>query len=171
MKEDRRYPPSKPCPPWRKPTSNQHIGVGAKKSTTLFSDTEILADMEFDDEFYEHHGIDKPSEEDKYKIGYNQITLQDLVDAAPLGAKLSDIRLKIYYPRYMEFMTVSFFHQERDLEAEEKAFQGDLKQYEKARTKFKEEMKEYQIKLDQYEEWKKQQDIKELEEKLAKLKK
>ena len=167
MKE-KRYPPHFNGWEPRKPTRLSFIGFGAIKKTSIYHDTEILMEDWDAEEYYKGMGEEPPEEP---LISYNKLTLQDLVDLAPPGAKLSDITFDISYPRMLEYLDISFYHQERLLELEEQAYQKALQDYDVAFAKYQEACNKHQAELADYQAWKKQQDIIDLEEKLAQLKK
>ena len=70
-------------------------------------------DLDFDWEEYAKNNSIKSSRPAK---SYNKLTLQDIVDLAPPGAKLSEIALHIDIGDTTE---IKFIHEERDFEAEE----------------------------------------------------
>lgn len=118
--------------------------------------------------------IEEVFEEEEFsppEKNYSQVTFQDIVDAAPPGAKLSDIRLSIDYPRMMDYLDVCFVYQERNLEAEEAAFQSAMRLYDVEYAIYEKQMEKYQQDLIDFETWRRAEKVKQLEEELATLKK
>jgi hypothetical protein len=162
MKENRLY---KPQPP-REPTKPERVDFnfrGAGTKTTFYSDMKVLHE---DLDLGEYFDGELPTEP---AIPYDKLTLQDVVDMAPSGAELSDIKLGIYYPRMMEYMDINFIHHPRNIEVEESVFQQAMTKYEADYTKYQEDMKAYEVRLVEYDEWNKQLEIQKLKDQLSKL--
>lgn len=162
-----RYPPRTPIAPY-KTERYQYDTVGAKGHTVVYRDVEAMGDFDLD---LEEYFADMDEVLPQPEKGYNRITLQDIVDAAPPGAKLSDIKLNVSYPRMGEYLDVRFIHQERDLAEEERVYQLDLDKYHKDYLKYEAEMLQYKIDLLAFEEWQRAEKVKALETQLSALKK
>jgi hypothetical protein len=159
--------PLQPCEPYE--PKREHFNTdGALERTIIYHDVEVIGDCDID---LEEYFADMEEELPHPKLNFNQITLQDIIDLAPPDAKLSDIKLNISYPRMAEYLEVKFEYFKRDLEAEEGAFQEHMKEYQKDYTQYQQDLKKYQEELADYKEWERLQEVKELEAKLAKLKK
>jgi hypothetical protein len=164
------YPGEYPQEPYKphEPKRESYVGRGAKEGKCIYADSEIL------DEAYEER-LDEEEEEDRppkaSKSLNDNLTLQDILDLAPPGTNPKDIVINLSYPRYVNYITLSFNHVKRNLEAEEKAYQRDLKQYQCDLAVYNEKYAQYQKDKEAYEKWVNEQEIKQLEEKLAKLKK
>lgn len=167
MNKETRYPPRTPIAPY-KTERYQYDTVGAKGHTVVYRDVETMGDSDID---LEQYFADMDEVLPQPEKGYNRITLQDIVDAAPPGAKLSDIRLHVSYPRMGEYLDVRFVHQERDLAEEERVFQLDLEKYNKEYLEYEAEMVQYEADLVSFEEWRRAEKVKELESQLNALKK
>ncbi len=168
MKTDKRYPPRQPYGPPRKPERPHYKGVDAKNGKVLFLQRDVLAEDWDEESYYSDHDEEKPPSP---PISFCYLTLQDIVNLAPPGAKLSDISFRTYMPRMQEYEDIYIDYAERDLEAEEATYQRALEEYENGCAEYRLEHKKYEEELADYESWKKDQDIKELEEKLRNLKK
>jgi len=157
------YPPHEPYEPKREHYNTQ----GAAEHKTIYHDVGLVGDCEIDlEEYFEDMDEKLPHP----VLNYNQVTLQDIVDLAPPGAKLSDIKLNISYPRMVEYLEVKFIYTKRDLEAEERAFLHAKKEYEKEYAQYLIDKAKYDKEMADYQVWRKQQEIKELEQKIADLK-
>lgn len=96
----------------------------------------------------------------------NDMTLQSLIDMIPEGMSPSDIKFKINIDASdmaYEGHSVSFYYK--------KPLPDRSEEYQKAYDEYTLKLNEYTKKLNEYNEWKKQQDILDLEKKLAELKK
>ncbi len=168
MKTEKRYPPRPPYGPPYEPKREHYNTQGATTHQVIYHDVEVLGDCEIDlEECFENMERELPHP----ALNYNQITLQDIVDLAPPGAKLSDIRLDISYPRMAEYLEVKFIYNKRDLEVEEKAFLQAKEEHDKENAQYLKELWEFNKEMTDYQAWQKEQEIKLLEEKLANLKK
>ena|ERR1700728_1811401 len=165
-KTEIKRPPRTPHAPY-KPDRHSFSYFGAKERSILYRDLEVLGDNDsFDiEKVFEEEEFTKPEK------SYSQVTLQDIVDAAPPGAKLSDIRLSIDYPRMMDYLDVCFVYQERNLEIEEAAFQTAMQKYDQDYAVYEKEMEKYQQDLIDFETWRRAEKVKQLEKELATLKK
>lgn len=170
MKDFKPYP-REPYEP-HKPIRSEFINKEATDSVTVYRDVEVLGDSDLNlDEYFKDNEIGDQRPAIPEKRYWQHLTLQDIVDLAPPGAKLSDISLYIDFPRYLEYIDLSFVHNTRNLKAEEKAFDSAMKEYEKDMIKYRADLAIFKKELAEYSEWEKQQEIQELENKLAKLKK
>ncbi len=164
------YPGTYPQEPYKpqEPQRESYVGHGGKRGKCIYADSEIL------DEGYAER-LDEEEEEDRppqaAKGLRDNLTLQDILDLVPPGADPKDIVINLSYPRYVNYITVSFNHVKRNLEAEEKAYQRDLYKYQQSLADYNEKYAEYLKDKETYEKWVNEQEIKQLEEKLAKLKK
>ena len=170
------YPGDYPQKPYKphEPNRKDYIGKGAIERKAIYSDFEILReDVDDDDgEFWEGLGYDEGEQPSKAKIGIrDHLTLQDILDLMPPGAEPKDIVFNLSYPRYVDYIAVSFNHWERNLETEEATYNRDLKTYQKDLLKYQDDLAKYQKDLADFQQWEKEHQVKELEEKLAKLKK
>ncbi len=163
-----RYPPGRPYEP-HEPKRSEYVTYDFKSSKNIYYDINV-GDSDFD---LEQHFADRDEEMPALpaKRYWQNLSLQDIVDLAPPGAKLSDIILDISFPRYMDYVEVSFTHTVRDLELEEADYQRALKHYEEEHEKYRVAYAKYEAELADYNKWKTGQEIAELEGKLAALKK
>ena len=91
------------------------------------------------------------------------------MNLAPPNAKLSEI----YFSTNDEwglFKEVSFYHYNRNIEAEELAFNQKMETYNVDFLKYQEENLKYEKELTDYNQWKKDQEIKKLEDEIQRLK-
>lgn len=96
----------------------------------------------------------------------SKITLQTILDLLPDGVKPSDVRISINLDTgdmgiYGHEVTFSY----------KKTFEADPEGFKAAQKQYEENYQAYLLEKQKYDEWKRQQEVKELEEKLAKLKK
>jgi len=165
------YPGTWPQEPYRpsEPQRSTFIGTNASKKKYIYSDYDyVREDMDIE-EYWEDMDAKVPKKPTKGM--YDYLSLQDILDLAPPGTEPQNIILDLSYPRYMDYINVSFYVMVRDLEAEEKAYQRAMKQFQHNLDVYQEQYVEYEKHKSAYENWMKQQEVKELEEKLAKLKK
>ena len=170
-----RYPGNYPQQPYKphEPQRKNYIGEGAKKGKCIYSDFELLNDS-IDDlsEFWENHGYDEGEEPKHEDIGLrDNLTLQDLLDKMPPGAEPKDIVFDLSYPRYVDYIWISFNHIKRNLETEEASYKRDMENYQKELAVYQVELAKYQKDLADYQAWEKEQQVKELEKQIADLKK
>ena len=157
--------PHKPQQPY-KPSRYEYIGIGGNDCNIIYRDIESN-EIEFSwDEYCRDQSVVAPLSEKRH---HENLTLQDIVDLAPAGARLSDIKLHIEF-HVDHAAEITFVHQERNIEAEESAFAEAMARFEK-------ECAEYEVKLAAYEKAlkdryteAKQAHIAELEKQLARLK-
>jgi hypothetical protein len=161
--------PQEPYKP-ESPKKDDFIGHGSSKGKCIYSDSEIVNE-DYAERLEELDDEDKPPKGKGGKSLRDNLTLQDILNLAPSGADPKDIVLNLSYPRYVEYITVSFNHIKRDLEAEEKAYQRALNKHQQELAKYQKEYAQFLKDSEAYKNWIKEQEIKELEEKLAKLKK
>lgn len=169
-KRPERYPPqNRSYEPNKPERATYDANYGAKKPKSIYYDIEVLGDNDsFDlDEHFEDEGCKRPPI--PAKRYWQNISLQDIVDLAPLGAKLSDIVLGIHHPRHMDYVEISFNHVVRDQEAEEEQFQKDMRKYERELAKYQTDLVKYQADLADYEVWQAEQELKEAEDQVSKL--
>jgi hypothetical protein len=163
--KEERYQPLAPHKPW-KPERDNFNYQGCGDQTVLYHDVKTIGDSDLDlVEYFQEIEEELPQPD----LNYNQITLQDIVNAAPSDAKLSDIRLNIQHYDIL-YVEVKFLYSKRDLEKEEAAYQAALEKYKKEQAPYLLQYKKYEENLAAFQEWKKEKEIKELEEKLAQLK-
>jgi hypothetical protein len=168
MKNQTRYAPMRPYEP-AAPSRNQYVLAGSQQLENIYYDV-TANDEDLDlDEYFE--GQDEPRPPVPEKRYWQHLSLQDIVDLAPEGTKLSDIILDIYNPRNFEYTAVSFKHIKRDMEMEENQYQQAVVDYQKEMDKYQKELAVYKAEAADFYAWKKQIQIEELESKLAKLKK
>lgn len=161
-----KYPqePYKPSEPVR----STYIGTNANYKKSIYYDIEVTGDSDFDlDEYFEDHGKKRHIPDKRY---WENLTLQDIVDLAPPGTKLQDIVFDLSFPRMLEYTEVEFKHIERDLDAEEKAYQKDMEKYQKELDAYGTNFIQYEKDLEAYQQWYHEQEVKELEGKLSELK-
>lgn len=96
----------------------------------------------------------------------SQITLQSILDLLPEGVKPSDVKISISLDTgdmgiYGHEVTFSY----------KKTFEADPESFKAAQKQYEENYQAYLLEKQKYDEWKRLQEVKELEEKLAKLKK
>jgi hypothetical protein len=106
-----------------------------------------------------------PLSEKRYHEG---LTLQDVVDLAPPGTKLSDIMLRIHFN--MEYAEITFVHKERDIELEDKLYAEALAKFEKEYTAYEANLAAYEAAIEVIRQQNKQAQIEALEKQLAQLK-
>jgi hypothetical protein len=135
-----------------------------------------------DDEFEyedEDEELDENDEEDTWihnkdteeknsirKLKLEDINLQMLIDNLPEGVQPSDVKISMYIDcsdMAVEGTKLSF-HYHKHLPARPELYKRDKEAFDK-------EYAEFQEKLAAYEKWEKEQQIKELEDKLSNLKK
>lgn len=162
-----KVPPRAPYPP-HKPERSHYNTQGATNYKVVYRDVELVGDNDMD---LEEYFKDMDEELPKPEKNFNQITLQDIIDLAPVGAKLSDINLHISYPRMVDYLDVKFIYQERDLAEEERAYQAAMDKYNKDYLEYEMKMEVYKSELVAFEEWRRAEKVKELEAQLATLKK
>lgn len=111
------------------------------------------------------HGECEDDEPKTPKIQLDQMDLQKIIDLLPAGIKPSDVKMKMStdsgdYPtgHYITFYYTKFFS-------------ADPKRYKKDKAKYDAAYSEYEQKKIAYDEYVKQQEIKELEQRLSRLKK
>jgi hypothetical protein len=163
-----RYPPLDPIEP-DKPERSHYDLHNALERKRIYHDVVVLGDSEIDLEEYfadEERELPNPA-----KHIYQNLSLQDIVDLAPPGAKLSDIIFHMDYPRMIEYMEFTFDYIKRDEQEEERAFQVAMKEYEQDYAQYQKEFAKYEVALADYEQWEKGVQIKALEEQLNQLKK
>jgi hypothetical protein len=96
----------------------------------------------------------------------SQITLQTILDKLPEGVKPSDVKISLHLDTgdmgiYGHEVTFSY----------KKTFEADPEGFAAAQKQYEENYQAYLVEREKYDEWKRQEQVKELEEKLAKLKK
>ncbi len=120
------------------------------------SETDEYEDCDCEDARDEKSGFPKLS----------QITLQTILDMLPEGVKPSDVKISISLDTgdmgvYGHEVTFSY---KKTFEADPEGFKAAQEQYEK-------NYQAYLVEKQKYDEWKRQEEIKQLENKLAALKK
>lgn len=95
-----------------------------------------------------------------------KITLQSILDMLPEGVKPSDVNISISLDTgdmgiYGHEVTFSY----------KKTFEADPEGFKAAQKQYEENYQAYLLERQKYDEWKRLKEVKELEEKLAKLKK
>lgn len=96
----------------------------------------------------------------------SQITLQSILDMLPEGVKPSDVKISIGLDvgaMGVDGHEITFYYK--------KTFEADPEGFKAAQKQYEENYKLYLVEREKYDEWKKQQEIKKLEETLANLKK
>lgn len=92
-------------------------------------------------------------------------TVADLLKKIPEGMPLEDVVITINRDRMIDYVNFSVtYRRPTDKKALKSSYLQALKEY-------KQKEKQYQTDLAEYQEWQKQEEIRQLEEKLAKLKK
>jgi len=96
----------------------------------------------------------------------SQITLQSILDMLPEGVKPSDVKISISLDTgdmgiYGQELTFSY----------KKTFEADPEGFKAAQKQYEENYQAYLVEKQKYDEWKRQEEIKALEEKIAALKK
>lgn len=96
----------------------------------------------------------------------SQINLQSILDMLPEGAKPSDVKISINLDTgdmgvYGHEVTFSY----------SKTFEADPEGFKIAQEKYEEKYQAYLIEKEKYDKWKRQEEVKRLEAKLARLKK
>lgn len=164
----KKYPPQKPYKPIE-PKRVIYRLSNSKPGDIIYRDVSVLGDR--DDVDLEQFFADQDEElpiAPKIRQWQN-LSLQDIVDLAPPNTKLCDIILKIYIPRYQEYIDVSFGIYERDVDAEEDAYKDALKKYKDGLQKYNTAMIEYEKQLYDYEKDKKDEKIKILKNQIKEL--
>ena len=95
----------------------------------------------------------------------SQVTLQSILDMLPEGVKPADVNMSINLDTgdmgvYGQEVTFSY----------KKAIKDDPEGFELAKKKYEENYKAYLVEKQKYDTWAKEQQVKELEDKLTKLK-
>lgn len=163
------HPPMEPDEPIKPERSHYDlVGVAFAEREVIYHDVEVLGDSDID---LEECFADQDKQLPHPTKGIQNLSLQDVVDLAPPGAKLSDIVFNIEYPRYLEYMEFTFSHVKRDLQEEERVFQVAMEKYQEEYTQYQKDIETYQKELVEHEGWEKNQKIKKLEAQLAQLKK
>lgn len=162
------HPPMEPDEP-RKPQRSHYDLEGTSKRKRIYHDVVVLGDSEIDIEEY-FADLDRELPRPAKRV-FQNLSLQDIVDLAPPGAKLSDIIFHMEYPRYIEYIEFSFDHIKRNHAAEEKAFQEAMKEYDREYAQYQQDLATYKKELSEHREWERTRKIKKLETQLAQLKK
>lgn len=122
-----------------------------------FCDKELDVDEDCDCE----DALDEKSEFPKL----SQVTLQTILDLLPKGVKPSDVKISIDLDlggMGVNGQSVSFTYS--------KTFKADPKGFKAASEQYEKNYQAYLVEKEKYDEWKRQEEIKELEVKLAKAK-
>jgi len=167
------YPGDWPQQPHRpyEPLRSAYVGTKASKSTCIYQDFDYLNEN-VEENLEEYWGDQDEEIPQKPAIDmHSNLSLQDILDLAPSGADPKDIIIDISYPRYVDYIRLGFVHMKRDLTAEEAAYQKDMKKFQRELVDYNVAQSKYEKDLAAYQNWLKEQEVKELEEKLAKLKK
>lgn len=130
---------------------------------TIWSDFEWIEDGgEFFDDCEE-----EPLQHGKPPLSSKQCSLQSIIDLIPKELSPKDIKIELFddssgmvAPHYR---AVSFYY--------EKKIPGHPEELKAAKEKFKQDNEQYKVNKVLYDNWLKKQEIKNLEEKLKKLKK
>jgi hypothetical protein len=96
----------------------------------------------------------------------SQITLQTILDMLPEGIKPSDVKISIS----LDTGDMGVYGQEVNF-SYKKTFEGDPEGFKAAQKQYEESYQAYLVEKQKYDDWKRQEEIKKLEEKIAKLKK
>lgn len=161
--------PNEPYKP-DEPEQEDYIGHGAGKRTSIYYDIEMLGDSDRTvEEYFEDQEEEAPKKADKRY--WENLTIQDIIDGAPPGTPLNEIIFDLSFPRHLEYTEVNFYHIKRDFKAEEAAYERALEKYKQELSTYQTQYPQYEKDLEAYESWLKEQEVKELEKKLAKLKK
>ncbi len=171
MKQNIMY---KPYPPYKpeKPNRNDYLGFGSILEKSIYYDVMPMeeADELLDRYFEESEEIaDFSPSEPKIRM-WEKLTLQDLLDLAPEGAKPSEIIIGCSDHSSHYGIELFATYIQRHLEKEESAYQNALKSYEFQMIKYYEDYKIYEDKLNQYEIWEKEQKRIKLQKELDNLK-
>lgn len=165
-----RYPPSKPYYEPHLPKRKEYRLVGSKGEEPIYRDVSVLGDREIDlKEWFEDYDETLPPEPDIR--WWEKLSLQDIVDMVPPDTKLSDVIFHIDMPRHLEYIDITFSKHERDLNAEEIAYQKALERYEKDMLQYNKDLAKYKKDLDEYEEWRRKKELSELKAKIKSLSK
>lgn len=95
----------------------------------------------------------------------SQITLQSILDMLPEGVKPSDVRISIN----LDLGDMGIYGQEVNF-TYRKTFEADPEGFKAAQERYEKNYQAYLVEKQKYDEWKRQEEVKQLEEKLAKLK-
>jgi len=95
----------------------------------------------------------------------SQVTLQTILDMLPEGVNPSDVKVSISLDTggmgiYGQEVTFSY----------KKTFEADPEGFKAAQDQYEKNYQAYLVEKQKYDEWKRQEEVKQLEEKLAKLK-
>lgn len=169
MSERPEYPQPiwEPCKPERHEFHLHKAGEGKIIYRDLDGNGDIDSDWleeRLEDEFDE--GGRPPLPEQRY---WEKLSLQDILDLAPPGTRPCDIVLGIDFPRDYYYTDLTFTVYNRDLEAEEDAYQKALEKYKKDKEEYDKALPEYEKKLKALNDWQKEQKIKELQTKIKEL--
>jgi hypothetical protein len=127
---------------------------------------EEYEDEEENEEYRSIHSRDGQEKNAIRKLPLDQITLQSLIDNLPSGITPADVKISMSIDVSafaVEGTTLNIYYK-KHLPARPELYKQEKAAYDK-------EYAEYEIKLKAFEEWERRQEVKKLEEKLAKLKK
>lgn len=96
----------------------------------------------------------------------SQMTLQSILDMLPEGVKPSDVKVSIR----LDVGDMSIYGQEI-IFSYKKTFEADPEGFKAAQERYEKNYQAYLVEKQKYDEWKRQEEIKQLEEKLISLKK
>lgn len=108
-----------------------------------------------------YHDKDQPAIPE---VKIEDLNLQDILNMLPPNITISDVKMSLIGNDWggIPYTTFSFFY--------EKEFPEDFDQFEIDHSAYEKEYAEYEIKRNLYDQWMKEQDIKELENKILKIK-
>jgi hypothetical protein len=95
----------------------------------------------------------------------SRITLQSILDMLPEGVKPSDVKISIS----LDIGDMSIYGQELTF-SYKKTFEADPEGFKTAQERYEKNYQAYLVEKKKYDEWKHQEEIKKLEEELARLK-
>jgi hypothetical protein len=162
------YPQDKPYKPVRRDPIDFRL-TNASGENVIYRDIEVNGDSDFDlDEYLEDQEEPRTIPEIRY---WENLSLQDIVDLAPPGTKLSDIIFHTEMDRHETYTEVKFTVYNRDIEEENTAYRKSVEKYNKELDEYNIDIARYEKELEEYNFSMKQQQIEKLEAEIKKLKK
>lgn len=129
-----------------------------------YCDEELGYDSDTDE--YEDCDCEDAQDEISDHPKLSQITLQSILDMLPEGVKPSDVKISIS----LDTGDMGVYGHELSF-TYKKTFEDDPEGFKAAQEQYEKNYQAYLVEKQKYDEWKKQQEIKALEEKIAALKK
>lgn len=129
-----------------------------------YCDEELSYNSDTDE--YEDCDCEDAQDEKSAHPKLSQITLQSILDMLPEGVKPSDVKISIS----LDTGDMGVYGHELSF-TYKKTFEADPEGFKAAQEQYEKNYQAYLVEKQKYDDWKKQQEIKALEEKIAALKK